>query len=172
MERGTVTAWQPWRMTDMAVEQANGTFTNEGKAEVFTELDAEEIGTATTVHLYKTGFAPSETSVEADFVGAEADFDGYAAAPVTTWTIGTDAAGNPVYTSEELTFQQTTTTTPNEIAGAWLSVQSSVGPPAVNKAVSWYPFAAPVSVTQALQIISVALTLTGANFAGYASVET
>src|ERR1051326_5548788 len=70
-----------------------GTTTVEGGVEALTEVLAAAIGTATKLHLFKQGFSPAPTSVEADFEAQECDFSGYAAASLTFGAVGIDNQG-------------------------------------------------------------------------------
>lgn len=72
------------------------------------------------IHLYKTSISLSGTTVLADFT--EADYDGYAAATVTTWNspvINVD--GKAEATAPGTFFSPTGSTTPNTIYGYYFT---------------------------------------------------
>jgi len=70
--------------------------------------------------LFKSTFAPTPASVEADFVAAEADYSGYAAQQPVFVGPFLDAAGVPFLEMTDLAFSNTTGVVGNVLGGMWL----------------------------------------------------
>jgi len=154
----------------MAVEQDLGTMVTEGaEAQLTAAIGAAPLSGA-KLHLYKADFAPSKSSKAADLAAHEADFVGYAPAPVTYGPVGVDANGDPCSLSTRMLFQATDDTAPNLVGGCWLQ-GDTVGPPATHTAVAFYPFAVPVSFNEALQQIGVVLAVYTPQGIGYAVLD-
>lgn len=120
---------------------------------------AADIGTASTLRLYKAGSPLGPESDYADYVAAEADFAGYAPEPVTFTGPLLSEGGAAVLAGNEATFLATDAVTPNTIGGAWAEV-SDGGSPAIHKIVGQYPFNVPVNINRAGAFISGNLYLT------------
>lgn len=152
------------------VRQETGYQTRAGQRQVLSGIDAGVIGTAMTARLYKSSFSPSSLSVIADFLAAEADYDGYAGIALATWTPGVDSAGMPILSSEEVDFQNTDGSVPNSLGGVFTTVVVSSGP-TVTIGYNYYPFTSPVTMSAPGQIISASITYNGNSLAGTATVE-
>lgn len=127
-----------------------------GGVEQLGELLAGDFGTAAKIRLFQAGWSPGPDSVEDDFEAHEADFVGYPAGGVAvTWgSAGLDALGVATAYGSRALFTASDGTAPNSIGGAWLAVETASGPPAVNVAVAFYAFAAPVAMETALAQLS------------------
>lgn len=153
------------------VEEVIGVQTREGSLELLRELKAAIIGTAGSLHLYKSTFAPTPQSVEADFEAAEADFTGYAAAALVFGTPRVLAGGTVACLSGNNVFTATDAAAPNTIGGAWLHTEQ-VGPPAVDAAVDFFAFPVPVPMLTALATLGLKVVLTTPDTASYVIKET
>jgi hypothetical protein len=155
----------------MPNRQAAGLQATEGGIEALIELDAAKIGTAVKLRLYQSSFGPTPASVYADFDANKADFAGYAAVDVVWSAVGVDAAGSPTLVSNDAFFQAADATSPNNIGGAFLTIQTAVGPPAVHKVLNYYPFGAAIPMVTALAFISLSVELQMPDLSGSADVN-
>lgn len=155
----------------MASQQVQGSETGEGAVESLTELLAGLVGTAASLRLFKAAFAPTPLNVEADFEAAECDYAGYAAVPLTWSAVGLDTAGTASTAASRAFFQATDGTTPNLVGGAWVSVETAVGPPAVRVSLDYYLFPAPVPMSAALAWLALTLVKQQPSSPGYAVLE-
>ena len=143
----------------------------EGSVEELSEILAGAIGTASKLHLYQSSFSPGQNNVYADFLAAEATFTGYTAVALTWGPVGVDAAGQAVTYSLRANFEATDGVTPNVIGGCWVSTQTALGPPVVNKAIRFFPFTTPINMATALASMAVVVAMQLPNINGYATVE-
>jgi hypothetical protein len=150
-------------------QTANGNLTQEGSIAALKQQQGQLTFTAVTAHLYQSGFGPSRASVYADFLANEANFTGYASAPLVFGTVGTDDAGNAVSYNLDETWQATDAVSPNSIGGLWLSGSFGVGP--TNVSLAWYPFPVPVNMATALKTLNAVVAWTEPNFPGYVNVD-
>lgn len=109
---------------------------------------------AGVVKLFQASFDPDENSVVADFAAAEADFTGYAAVTLGTWsTIGVSAEGEVVALATRAFFQATDAVAPNVIGGYWLET-------AGGDMDHFVRFDPPVLLTTALSFLAVTISIT------------
>lgn len=155
----------------MATQTVTGGAATEGGVEILTELLAGLVGTAAKLHLFKSGFNPTAANVYADYVAEEADFHGYLAVDVTYGLVSIDASGNPVLLSAANFFQNDDGSDSNLIGGAWLSVETDAGPPAVNVVQNYYKFDPPITLGSALAFCNVTIAISAPDMSGYAVVE-
>jgi hypothetical protein len=112
---------------------------------------AEAVANGYVVNLFKSGFAPNNLMVHADFLANVCDFTGYAAK-----TIGgagflfvgpmVNAAGDIVYATPSMTWIATDAVTPNSVGGGWVENTAN----AVRR---YFVFPAPKQMDQALDFI-------------------
>lgn len=149
-----------------------GQMLREGSVESLTELLAAAYGTGTKLHLYKSTFSPGPGNVEADFIAAECTFSGYAPATLTWGTVGLDGAGNAVAYSTRVEFQNSTGAVGDSVGGAWIETQTAAGPPAIDKALNFYQFAAPVPMSSALATMFLSVMAQLPDLSGKAILDT
>jgi len=155
----------------MAIQTVAGLQTIEGSVEALTELLAGKIGTAGKVRLYLAAFNPGPASVEADFEAHEASFTGYLAVALTWSAVALDDQNRAVAVSLRSFFQATDGAHPNLIGGAWIDVTTAAGPPAIDRAVDYYQFPAPVPLNGALDFVAVTITKRQPDEPGFAIIE-
>lgn len=120
----------------------------------------------TTLHLFKDSLSPNADTKEADFVLAECDFSGYAAATLAYGSAGLDSGGNGVSYATRVEFQNTTGVVNNSVGGAWLSVQTVPGGSPTNVSVRYFKFLTPVPMAVALATLGALLVLNTPNLNG------
>jgi hypothetical protein len=113
----------------------------------------------TSLHLYKSSFSPSASSVEADFQMNECTFSGYAAAALAYGSAGLDANGNGVSFATRVEFQNSTGVVGDSVGGAWLSVQTVPGVTPTNASVRFFPFVNPIPMTTPLATLGAVVVL-------------
>jgi hypothetical protein len=145
-----------------------GLQTQEGGVEALKELLAASFGTAAKLKLYKSGFAPTHESVQADFAAQECDFTGYAEVPLTFDAVAVGGDGNPALLSNAAFFQNTTNVVGNVVGGAWLEVE--IGP-GQDKVVNYYPFNPQIDMNSPLAFIDVVVAIQAPDLSGYATVS-
>lgn len=119
--------------------------------------------TAALMKLFKSGFAPSQQNVAADFAAQEATFTGYAASMALTFSaVVVDANGDPVVQASNL-FTQTGNTITDSIGGFWLET-------AGGKVIQFGVFPQPVNMAAAGRFINVNVYVNGVN-QSYADVQ-
>lgn len=155
----------------MATEVDVGSYTLEG---AMLELSAA-IGTGggwngAKAHLYQASFTPGAGSKAEDFAAAEADYTGYASAPLTYSAIGVDAGGNPTSLSARVFFQPTDAVAPNSIGGVWVE-KDVTGPPAVETSIVFFPFAAPIPMNGPTNFIGIVIGVQEPGGPGYVIVD-
>ncbi len=105
--------------------------------------------TTPELRLYQSAFSPGPDSVLADFDAAEADFDGYAAESLATFTpAGPDQDGGQTSPSNAAVFQKTAGAATNTIGGAYLVGDPAGTPDLVEYFVFTPPL--PMSITGAM----------------------
>lgn len=155
----------------MATQRIIGAEPVEGGLEALSELRAASIGTASKIRLFQSSFVPTLTSVEADFEAAEATFTDYASVANTWAPPGLDPSDGPTMYGTRALFVATDAVAPNNIGGAWISVQTSAGPPPVNKSVQYCVFPVPVDMTTALAQLNVQPVMKSPDLAGYFVID-
>lgn len=98
--------------------------------------------------LYKSSFIPTNQSLLADFVAAEADFSGYAFATLSWDAVGVDSLGNYFTEGSNSLFQASDALNPNTIGGAWIET-------ATGTLVMFLPFDVPVNMTVILATLNI-----------------
>lgn len=88
-----------------------------------TATEARAALAASVLHLFKSSFVPSPSNVLADYTAAEADFDGYLAATLTTWNAPILAPGSGYMVGSPLVqfaWEHDTDDVGNSIGGCYL----------------------------------------------------
>lgn len=90
-----------------------------------------------TVHLFKAGFVPNDSTTRTDLTNNECDFTGYAPAVVATWHDPLEAAGGGhSITAPTVQIDSATPfTDSNVVGGYWIETEDEVGPPAIAETV-------------------------------------
>lgn len=144
-----------------------GQQTTEGRLESLTELIAGAVGSGSKLRLYKADLSPGPDSVRADFIAQEADFSGYAAATLAFDPPAIGGGSMVRAVSDAAAFAQTATTVTCMVAGAWLDTQTAAGPPAVNKAITYYPFPGPINFNQIGREINCQVVIVAPDLSGF-----
>jgi hypothetical protein len=92
-----------------------------------TQVSPLDGGTQTkNFRLFKSAFTVQVNTMLADLTAIEADYDGYAAIPLTMTLGYVDPNANAIAQSQLLTFQPTGSVTPNQIFGWWVDDGTNV----------------------------------------------
>lgn len=140
-----------------------------GLLELDTMLAEPPFDTA-KIRLFKDGFTPSETTLRADFLAAEADFAGYVAPAITWSAAGVNSTGDAFAMSQNAVFAATSGATPNTITGFWVDLNVA-GPPAITGVMSYFLFEVPVNMNVAGSTLGVKVLVEQPSLSGKAVVE-
>lgn len=140
----------------------------EGDIADATDLIAAAVADGYEVHLFQSGFSPTEATTAAEFAAAEADFTGYASKSiggVGFLFVGpmTDSDDKVVFATPGMNWIATDAVTPNLIGGLW--VENTAGD--VRRYVQ---FPSPMPMNEALQFLNVTIYESPGN-PGYVVVE-
>jgi hypothetical protein len=125
----------------------------------------------TTLHLFKDSFSPTARSVEADFLGGECDFSGYAPSLLTFGAAGIDSNGNGLSYADRVEFQNSTGAVGNGVGGAWISQVIEEGGSPVTSSIRYYKFVSPIPMNIALQTMGAVVVLNTPNLSAKCIID-